>query len=353
MELADITGDGQVDAVVSWEEGHSITLFVHPPADAPATSPWRQVEVAHLETAGFEGVGTGDIDGDGRPDIIGAPNNPTVELSVYFNDPQRGWTAMELPDPGTRDRWLDVLIVDLDGDGDLDVVGQPATSRVIALFNPGPTRARDPSAWTCSTIALARHVMALHPVDVDEDGDLDLIVSQRRRGRGEDWRGSWWAEQGSDGGPRGTWTRHPIGPMDGAAAQISCWSEPRLAQPYRDPARLNVYTLADGAWTTGSIPLPRRLARRALKGCAWADVDADGDQDLMVTTRSGGAVVWIVDDRSGRWVWRQIDYPRWGSKADDPRACDPDGDGDIDVCITEEGRGPGARGAGWFENPAR
>lgn len=120
------------------------------------------------------GVALGDVDGDGRPDLyacaLQGPNR------LYRN--LGGWRFAEL-DPGPA-ACADQLstgatLVDVDGDGDLDLMVNGIAAGTRLFLNDGAAH------WQESTNAgLARTTSptSLTLADIDGDGDLDLYCPQ-------------------------------------------------------------------------------------------------------------------------------------------------------------------------------
>jgi hypothetical protein len=123
------------------------------------------------------GIAIGDINGDHLPDIVVARlESPTV---VFRNLGQLRFTP--LPQPHLvhpTPLQTSVVLADLDGDGQLDLLTGAFFTGVRALrndgsgtFTPFPDNAGIRSGGAPMTLALA---------DVDGDGDLDLYVTQYR-----------------------------------------------------------------------------------------------------------------------------------------------------------------------------
>ena len=73
----------------------------------------------------------------------------------------------------SADNAYDVLVADLDGDGDLDIVSASSLDNTVAWYeNDG---ASDPT-WNAVDIATdADGVVGVFLVDLDQDGDIDIL----------------------------------------------------------------------------------------------------------------------------------------------------------------------------------
>jgi hypothetical protein len=179
VELADLDGDGALDLVFANENGNSRILFRSGDRFEPGKFPVATNEESRE-------IDAGDLDGDGDLDLAvanvgwaaGTPQDRWLE-----NDGSGTFTERSLP----GDTWetLDVDMVDLDDDGDLDLVR--ANSEVA--FNqlvPAPFE-----AWLndgAGNLAPASteffpYVEGLgldvDPGDLDDDGDRDLYLCSR------------------------------------------------------------------------------------------------------------------------------------------------------------------------------
>ena len=130
VDLADVNGDGRLDAVVSLENGTDV-LWYEAPADP--TKPWARHTVGSVAGQGFS-MDTADFDLDGDPDVvIGEHRGKNINRVVIFENTNRGasW-SMHVIDSGPKgqiDHHDGTQAVDLDGDGDLDIIS-------VGWYNP-------------------------------------------------------------------------------------------------------------------------------------------------------------------------------------------------------------------------
>jgi hypothetical protein len=172
--LGDVDGDGDLDALVTGPyEGVGADLWLN---DGAGDFSFSQTLANYKAGASF-----GDLDGDGDLDLTlgayysqGTP--PYADgLRVLLNDGAGTFTdtGQQL---GTNEYQMRTLLVDLDGDGDLDLVvadSDVGESQVFfndgaAAFTPGPT--------------FAVQGLSVAAADFDGDGDADLVFGPRTFG---------------------------------------------------------------------------------------------------------------------------------------------------------------------------
>ena len=175
IALGDVDGDGDLD-LVAGNRGQANRLYLND----GAANPFIGVNGVDITTDARDtySVALGDVDGDGDLDLVAGNYDQTSRL--YLNngtaDPFAGVSGVDITtdaDPTTS-----VVLGDVDGDGDLDLVAGNLTERNRLYRNNGTASPfagvsgadLTPDSHETYSIALG---------DVDRDGDLDLVVGNR------------------------------------------------------------------------------------------------------------------------------------------------------------------------------
>ena len=201
MLFVDVDGDVYGDVIatalpnVYWLEAE----------DRQATR-WRRIAIGTLKKTGHvngQGYMLAQIAPGGRPEILLACEDGVYCFEIPAQPSEGNWPKRRLAS-GTMDEGIGVG--DLDGDGDIDLVcGRRAgeTYSVVGFLNPGdgsadwPARLVGPSAHAPDRIVLA---------DMNADGRLDVVVSEERYpGKAPDANLSWYEQT-----PDGTFRQHIV-----------------------------------------------------------------------------------------------------------------------------------------------
>ncbi len=141
LDLADLDGDGLED-VVAADKGKGLIVHRRTPGAPPA---WESVTVPLPPGTGTaKSAAVGDIDLDGRPDVVVTCENAKALSGVVWMTPRERrldgpWATREISGPvGTKYDFA--KLIDLDGDGDLDVLTCEEVENLGVIWYENPAR---------------------------------------------------------------------------------------------------------------------------------------------------------------------------------------------------------------------
>jgi hypothetical protein len=173
VRAADLNADGRVD-LVGIGSGTDVSLWLQG-SDGSWGTP-TQVPLAHIGTLG---LAVGDINGDGRPDIVvasGGAGPPGKGLGLLLQRADGGFDAGGYLDVDPVWGAWGVAIGDLDGDGRADIVSG-FLGAGLGLFRQGADGRLQPM----QVLPGFDTVRYLQVVDLDGDGRRDLLAYQQGR----------------------------------------------------------------------------------------------------------------------------------------------------------------------------
>ena len=174
VDAADLDGDGDLDLLSAAAYDRELSWYENS-GDGEFSTP-RPIAA---EPGAIRSVRTSDLDGDGDPDVIVPANVDEPEGEVRWYENRGGGTF----GPGQRiasttDQTRDLFGADLDGDGDMDLLGAYSgwgTDRYHQaewFENLGRGRFSERRLIRIEY----RHDSTLRAVDLDVDGRLDILV---------------------------------------------------------------------------------------------------------------------------------------------------------------------------------
>ncbi|MEM8947568.1 MAG: FG-GAP-like repeat-containing protein, partial [Planctomycetota bacterium] len=222
-----------------------------------------------------------DLDGDGDVDVISATNfqNFVTDRGVFWheNDGSGNFTRRQVSSAGVVNRVVSLVVSDIDGDGDQDVLAitnSTSGNNVSVLVNNGS------QGFSVRAVGAASFGTSVFAADVDSDGDIDVLSASRN-----DDKIGWFENQGNL-----NFQEHVI--------------------------------------TTNA---------NSARGVFAVDMDGDGDTDVLSASNQDSTVAWYENDGGQNFTERVISTDDRGAFA--VFAADYDGDGDIDVLSAAAGDG--------------
>jgi len=279
MIAVDVDGDAYPDIIAQ-----ALPEVVWLEAEGPDLRTWRRTVIGTLPKTGHtngQGYGRGDLDNDGRPEVLLTAADG-IYASVIPEDPAGPWPWVRVVERGTDEGFA---VADMDGDGDADIVGgdgppgdeDPTT--VAWWANPG----RLDGTWERHVVGETAHAVdRVVAVDLNDDGRVDVAVSEERWPGKEPDAHLWWFEATSEG-PGAPFTRHEL------------------------------------------------IEQYSMNNLDAGDVDGDGDVDLVTGEHKGPDLRLQVFENDGQGVFTVREIDRGKECHLGTRLYDLDGDGDLDI----------------------
>lgn len=340
LAVADLDQDGRMD-IVSVHEDCATHVRISFGTESPqqwqsytlsATS--RKDQDSRPTVAAAEDVVIGDVNGDGRLDIVASGESGSI---VYFEAPERprtidDWTRVPVASSSQGlGSMIRVDLGDLDGDGQLEILAaNKGGADWLAFHRTGDARQAD--NWQKLALGKTRMPINIRAVDIDHDGDLDVLGGSRGEGKLVLFE-----NLGNDK----PWNER--------------WRELQLTQRH---SKLRGHVTVSGMDLTYSI-------RGNSQGfmLEFADLNADGRQDIVLIL--GNGIGWLEQPAALDKPWKEHligilhpDYPT-GLKL-----ADINGNGRLDLFVggysyTQRRIDPDSLVAtrpcgrlAWFESPA-
>jgi len=351
---ADVDGNGEKDIVGACL---ACSLFVQEPSllwyqnDSSSGQPaFTRHNFSHKPAYGENQLAAADMDGDGDVDLLSAD-------FLSFEGGQFSWhenTGGVPPDLVEHPIYLnlggdadDVLAADLDGDGHLDAAGcSRRDDRIFWFQNDGgkPPAFRtwiidqDPDGPKGVGNGFADGVYSIAAVDMDGDGDVDLLSASENNNRI-----AWWE---NDGRSPPSFTPHEItsralGARNVASADLDGDGDPDVLALSASDDKIAWYENLRGsppAFTEHVITMDPDGPAGPAQGLVdlptsvrIADLDRDGDPDFIVTASNGNRILWFENLGGSPLAFRSHVVTELTLGPNSVDVADLDGDGDLDV----------------------
>jgi len=179
VTTGDLNGDGKLDLASANLNSNSVSVLLNTTVPG-AASPNFTARQDFVTGAGPVSVAAGDLNGDGKLDLVVANFNAN-NVSVLLNTTTPGATTPSFADKqdvATSEGPIYVTTGDLNGDGKLDLVVVDLLSNTLSvLLNTTAPGAAAPSFAAKQDFATGDGPLAVAVGDLNGDGKLDLAVA--------------------------------------------------------------------------------------------------------------------------------------------------------------------------------
>lgn len=302
----------------------------------------RVYDYEHLISTSFHGpssVFASDVNGDGLIDVLGTA---AVSNKIFWmeNKDASGTIWNQHPIDDNFDSASSVYAADIDNDGDIDAIGAAGLAHDIIWWENA----------TGSGLGWIEHLVDLnfygansvYVSDVDGDGDLDILGAAINIDMI-----SWWENLDGSGYD---WAEHVVtNTFDGAhsvsAADIDGDGDIDIFGAARNAHDIFWWENLNGSGTSWEAHAVNQQFGGASSVFA-ADVNGDGKMDILGSAIYDDDIFWWenLDGSGTSWYKHKIDQDYTGASA--VYSIDMDDDGDMDVL----GAAQGQNDISWWEN---
>lgn len=323
VAIGDLNHDGRPDVVIGNQNGQNSRVYLN----NGTNDPFSGVVGSDLNGGGLEtiAVALGDFNGDGDADVVTA-NYISGQNYIYFGDGTgTAWTEFALPSDGHASHG--VAVADLDLDGDIDIVFANIGNEVNRVYLNDGTG----TGWTGLDLTSDAHASTSVAIGLlNADAYPDIVIGNAdqevERAYINDGTGMGWTGYDVTSDTRTT-ADVTIGDVDGDGdADIIAANGVVAGTAQRNRVYLNDGT--GTGWSGSDLTTDEQDSQSVALG----DIDRDGDLDVVIGNQTGSGDVnrLYINDGTGLG-WTRSDITSDAQVTSEMRLADLDRDGDLDA----------------------
>ena len=331
----DLDGDGDQDILSTSIGNDELAWYAN-----DGQGNFRKYQVIATQGGSIESIYTADLDGDGDQDVLIASSPYNNHKIAWYENDGKGSFGEEQVIATQADDIKSVYATDVDGDGDQDVLSASYLDGNIAWYeNDGPGNFGEQQIITTQ----ANGAFSVYAADLDGDGDQDVLSASYLDGKvawyENDGQGNFGEQQviTETDGARFVYATDldGDGDQDILFASSSYNSNNKIAWYEND---------GQGSFGEQQVITTQTVDARSVYA---ADLDGDGDQDVLSAFYLSGNIAWYENDGQGNFGEQQVITTR-ATGTQSIYATDLDGDGDQDV-LSASSTSSNSKIA-WYEN---
>jgi hypothetical protein len=201
--IRDVDGDGDQDIIYSDKHGPGVGVWwLQNPGSTNQLDKWTKHKITdQLDSATL--IATGDVDGDGLEDIVAPvdllpegnqPKNRAIRILWRKNPSGLDWDRTDILTPPRTGQPKAATTGDVNGDGKVDIVvaSSGATDGQMGTYWLEYQSSPKDAHWIVHRIADPAGIKydLVHLIDIDGDGDLDVLTNEEKedeKGLGVFW----------------------------------------------------------------------------------------------------------------------------------------------------------------------
>ena len=319
VAAADFDNDGDTDVFVSSHGAPQLAVYVN-----DGSTSFTQQQIPSTSYSMISSIRNIDVDGDGDLDVVTSTHGTGI-IEWHENNGAGGFTSTHAIFDGAYA--YDATGADLDGDGDMDLIGLMHDGGELLWFR------NDGNQNFSSPIQLGnnqRYAAAVTTGDFNGDGFIDIASTGFNDGSVKIMT--------NDGAGNFTQTLVNVGSSNGLSPgleSIDLDGDGDLDLLVSDRAGDKVYFLDNNG--SGTYTQKVLTSANDPYGLAAADLDGDGDIDIAVAANTDNQFLWLENDGSENFTKHVV--ASGASSAWSVAIADVNGDGTQDIIGGKYGGG--------------